>query len=179
MPSPMRRVLIVGSPGSGKSTLALELARRTGLPLVHLDDLYFARGWVPVERTLWLERSRAALAGERWILDGNFSSTLLVRAYAADTVVFLQPPRWRCVWRAFWRERLGRYPHGGHPPKWPSKALLLDIWGFPPQAAWQLAQLRTVPGLRLVVLAGDREVRAFLASCEPGGAAPGPQRPMK
>ncbi|WP_309571523.1 DNA topology modulation protein FlaR [Deinococcus sp.] len=165
----MQRVLIVGSPGAGKSTVAKGLARRTGLPLAHLDELYFAPGWVPVTRPLWLERLQTALDGEHWILDGNFSTTLVQRAYRADTVIFLNPPRWRCLWRAFWRERLGRYPHGGHHAKWPSQALLLDIWGFAPQAAWELAQLRTVPGLRLVVLEGDRQVEEFLnsVSCSP------------
>lgn len=148
----MKRVLIVGSPGAGKSTLAKKLAVQTGLPLIHLDDLYWNTGWMPVERTCWLARLHAALSGEAWIIDGNFSSTLLMRAYRADTVYFLMTPRWRCLWQAFWRECLGRYPHGQHSPRWPSKALLLDIWGFPAQAQWQLAQLRTVPGLRVVVL---------------------------
>ncbi|WP_425387386.1 AAA family ATPase [Deinococcus murrayi] len=36
----MKRVLIVGSPGAGKSTFAQRLAERTGLPLVHLDELW-------------------------------------------------------------------------------------------------------------------------------------------
>lgn len=158
----MNRVLIIGSPGAGKSTFAQRLAGRTGLPLVHLDDLYWERGWKQVERGVWRSRLSDALTGERWILDGNFSSTLLRRAYRADTVFFLRPPRWQCLWRAFWRERLGRYPHGGHPPKWPSRALMLDIWQFSPQAEWQLAQLRTVLGLRLVVLRSDGEIEAEL-----------------
>ena len=34
------RILILGCPGSGKSTLARALAARTGLPLVHLDNIY-------------------------------------------------------------------------------------------------------------------------------------------
>lgn len=127
----VKRALVVGSPGSGKSTFSKALAARTGLPLTHLDDLYWERGWTKVDRALWTARLDAALAGESWIVDGNFSGTLLKRAYRADTVYFLMLPRTRCLWRAFWRERLGRYPHGGHPPKWPSRELLLDIWGFP------------------------------------------------
>ena len=167
----MKRVLIVGSPGAGKSTFAKALAARTGLPLVHLDDLYWDKGWQQVERELWLSRLSDALAGERWILDGNFSGTLLRRAYRADTVIFLKPPRWRCLWRAFWRERLGRSPHGGYPPKWPSRALLLDIWQFSPQAEWQLAQLRTVPGLKVVVLRSDQEIEPWLRSVPLSGSS--------
>jgi hypothetical protein len=41
-------------------------------------------------------------------------------------------------------------------------ALLRDVWDFPPQADWQLAQLRTVPGLRLVVLKSDADINNFL-----------------
>ncbi len=38
-PAAMQRVMVIGSPGAGKSRLATELARRTGLPLIHLDQL--------------------------------------------------------------------------------------------------------------------------------------------
>ena len=162
----MQRVLIVGSPGAGKSTLAKELAARTGLPLTHLDELYWDRGWTKVERPLWLARLSGALAGERWIVDGNFASSLVRRAYRADTVVFLRVPRALYLWRAFWRGGLGRHPHGECRPHWPPRELLLDIWRFPAQAEWQLAQLRTVPGVRLVVLETPGQVRAFLERVE-------------
>lgn len=31
------RIMVIGSGGAGKSTFARELAKRTGLPLIHLD----------------------------------------------------------------------------------------------------------------------------------------------
>ncbi|WP_291426895.1 DNA topology modulation protein FlaR [Deinococcus sp.] len=157
----MQRLLVIGSPGAGKSTLAQKLAAQTGLPLTHLDDLYWNPGWRKVERERWLSRLTDAPAGETWIIDGNFSSSLLRRAYAADTVIFLMPPRWLCLWRAFTREALGRHPHGGQQAGWPSQELLQDIWKFGPQAQWQLAQLKTVPGLRLVVLRSSAEIASY------------------
>ena len=36
-----QRILIVGCPGSGKTTFALRLAEKTGLPLFHLDSVYW------------------------------------------------------------------------------------------------------------------------------------------
>ena len=37
----MNRILIVGSPGAGKSTITKELAKRRGIPLYHLDLIWF------------------------------------------------------------------------------------------------------------------------------------------
>lgn len=170
----MKRVLIVGSPGAGKSTLAKELAARTGLPLTHLDELSWEPGWVRVERTVWHARLHAAMSRERWILDGNILTTLLRVAYRADTVVYLLPPRPLCLWRVFQRAALGQFPHGERRQGWPTRDLVKSVWNFPAQAAWQLAQLRTVPGLRLVVLRNDAEVRAFLAHLPVGSATLAP-----
>ncbi|UQN05318.1 AAA family ATPase [Deinococcus sp. QL22] len=161
---PIQRVLIVGSPGAGKSTLAKKLATRTGLPLIHLDELYWNPGWIKVEPAVWQQRLAEALAAERWILDGNFSTTLRERALRADLVVFLMPPRLLCLWRAFWRERLNLRPHARQDgAKWPSRALLLDIWQFPPQAQQQRQELTQLPNLKVVVLRSDAEIGAWLA----------------
>ena len=37
----MRRIIVVGCQGSGKTSLALRLGRNLGLPVVHLDVLYW------------------------------------------------------------------------------------------------------------------------------------------
>lgn len=97
------RILIIGSPGSGKSTLARALADKTGLPVHHLDQLYWSPGWVEDDKTAWLARLRAALAGPRWIIEGNYGSTLEMRMTHADKVVLLDLSPWRCTWRVLRR----------------------------------------------------------------------------
>src|SRR6187402_354163 len=93
------RILIIGSPGSGKSTMARALAARTGLPLVHLDQIYWQPDWVERDKAEWLATLTAALAEPRWIIEGNYSSSLAQRLAAADTAVLLDVPTWRCLWR--------------------------------------------------------------------------------
>ena len=61
----MKRVAIIGSGGAGKSTLARALGAKTGLPVVHLDRLYWQAGWVAVSNEVWLERQHELLARER------------------------------------------------------------------------------------------------------------------
>ncbi|MBQ8351327.1 MAG: AAA family ATPase [Clostridia bacterium] len=85
----MKRVIVIGCPGSGKSTFARALRDQTGLPLVHLDMLYWRADRTTVSHEEFDERLAKALAGECWIIDGNYQRTLEKRLSAADTVFFL------------------------------------------------------------------------------------------
>ncbi len=93
----MQRVLIIGCGGAGKSMLAREMGKRTGLPVVHLDQLFWRPGWNKAPPDEWRRGLTEALAGERWIIDGNYGGTMDVRLRASDTVVYLDFPRWVCL----------------------------------------------------------------------------------
>jgi len=96
------RVVVTGMAGAGKSTFSRALSTKTGLPIVHLDLHSWNPGWVPVPEGEFLQKQRALLAGERWIVDSNdLDSDLLVER--ADTLVVLDTPWWLCAWRAFRR----------------------------------------------------------------------------
>jgi adenylate kinase family enzyme len=95
----MERVLIIGSPGSGKSTLAAEVARLTGLPLVHLDRCYWRPGWVEPDKGEWAAEVGALIERPRWVMDGNYGGTMALRLARADTVIDLDLPTWLCLAR--------------------------------------------------------------------------------
>ncbi|NCP13293.1 MAG: AAA family ATPase [Sphingomonadales bacterium] len=95
----MRRVLVIGPCGSGKSTLARKLAPKMGLPLIHMDQLGRQAGWVEVEKADLAARLAVAVAGEEWLIEGNYGSTLGPRLQRADTVIYLDFPIRVCLWR--------------------------------------------------------------------------------
>jgi len=95
----MQRALVIGSPGAGKSTFARALAARTCLPLIHLDREYHLPGWVEPPEADWRARIDQLIAGDRWIIDGNYGGSMDVRLARADTVILLDYPCWLCLWR--------------------------------------------------------------------------------
>jgi adenylate kinase family enzyme len=95
----MERVLIIGPCGSGKSTLARELAPRLGLPLVHMDQLYWKPGWVETSDEVMQAKIEALSQEPRWIIDGNYGGTLRPRLERADAVIYLDYPIRLCLWR--------------------------------------------------------------------------------
>ena len=99
----MERVLVIGSPGAGKSTLATAIAERTGLPLIHLDRHHWRAGWVEADKAEWEPQVAALIAGESWVIDGNYGGTLAARLARADTAIWLDFPVWLCLARVFRR----------------------------------------------------------------------------
>ena len=93
----MEKVIIIGCPGSGKSTFGRELTRVTGLPLYHLDMMYWNEDRTTVTRENFIEKLQAVMSKKEWILDGNYESTMEMRFKECDTVFFLDYPTDLCI----------------------------------------------------------------------------------
>lgn len=95
----MQRVLIIGPCGSGKSTLARELGQRLQLPIYHMDQLGWLPGWVETDKDVLRAKLQSIVATDRWLIDGNYGSTLELRLPRADAVIYLDFPILLCLWR--------------------------------------------------------------------------------
>ena len=93
----MKKVIVIGCPGSGKSTFSRALHERTGLPLYHLDLLYWNSDRTTVSKDVFRERLQNVLMLDRWIIDGNYGSTIEMRMAECDTVFFLDFPLEVCI----------------------------------------------------------------------------------
>ena len=102
----MKKIIVIGCPGSGKSTISRELHNKTGIPLHHLDMMYWNADKTTVEKSVFLERLSDVLEKDEWIIDGNYSSTMELRMAACDTVIFLDYPLDVCLDGV--RERRGK-----------------------------------------------------------------------
>jgi len=169
----MQRVVIIGSSGAGKSTLARELGAMTGLPVIHLDQYFWHPGWVETAVSTWHQTIETFVQQPQWIIDGNYRQTLNARLDAADTVIFLDLPRWLCAWQAI-RRRI-QYRQSLRPdiapgcqetlfsPDFPG--FLIRIWQYPyrarPDVKIRLAQLGSET--RVIHLHSRADIRRFLA----------------
>ncbi len=104
----MERIAIIGCGGSGKSTLARRIGAALDVPVHHLDRWYWKAGWIATPNDEWTAIHERLCSEPTWIIDGNYGGTMDIRLQAADTVVFLDLPGWRCLWGAvsrYWQYR--------------------------------------------------------------------------
>lgn len=171
----MQRIAVVGCGGAGKSHVAKELGRLLDLPVHHLDETYYDADWNPLPKEEFEAAQRELVSASRWVIDGNYNSTLPVRLAAADTVIFADPPSGSCLWGVLSRQvRHGAGQHGD--------GLHNRItWGFLRYIARYrremrpkvLAQIQQHPHVELITLTSRRATRRFLRALAAPSAAAG------
>jgi adenylate kinase family enzyme len=97
------RIVIVGTSGSGKTTLARAVATVLGLRHTELDALHWEPNWTGATRDVFRARATEATAGDRWVIDGNYTVVRDITWARADTLVWLDYPMSLVMRRVLWR----------------------------------------------------------------------------
>jgi adenylate kinase family enzyme len=64
-----------------------------------MDQLGWLPGWIETDKKELRDRLNAIVATDRWLIEGNYGSTLQLRLPRADAVIYLDFPIRLCLWR--------------------------------------------------------------------------------
>lgn len=163
----MDKILIIGCSCSGKSTLARTMGEKLGIPVIHLDQLWWKTGWETVTVEEFDSRLHLAMNADRWIMDGNYKRTLPQRIAACDTIIYLDFGRWECL-RGMVQRVFGSYGKV-RPDMAPGCPERFDwdfvkwIWNFNrDHRDLNYSYLARARHAKTIVLKSRKEVKAFL-----------------
>jgi len=156
------RICILGPSNSGKSTLADAIGQCADLPVVHLDQLHHLpnTAWQPRPRDAFHSLHDEAIAADRWIIEGNYSSCMPQRFARATGVILLDVSTFTSLRRYvrrtwFDRKRVGGLEGAHERIRW---AMLHHITIATPGNRKRYAALFETLSLPKVRLASVREV---------------------
>lgn len=163
----MERILIIGCGGAGKSTLARQLGEKLGLPVVHLDKLFWKPGWVESGKEEIDAKILHELQKPTWIMDGNFNRTLPQRVLYCDTIIYLDFSRMACLLgvlkRVLTTYGTVRPDMGEGCPERFSLDFLKWVWNFNKEKRESYYRmLNECQGVQTIVLKNRRMVKRFL-----------------
>lgn len=99
----MERLIVVGTSCSGKTTLAKKLSRILDATCIELDAIHWMPEWQPRPVEEFRQMVSEAAAGERWVIDGNYSRVRDIVWARGTTVIWLNYPFRVVLWRALGR----------------------------------------------------------------------------
>ena len=146
----------------------MTLSEKTGIPVVHLDALFWKDDWVESSHEEFDAAVMEASKKDRWIMDGNYSRTLPMRLGLCDCVIFLDLPRYVCIWRVL--KRVWKYhgkcrpDMGKNCPERLDFSFLQYVWRFKrTQRPKILKILDNVHNCTIITLKSRAEIKDFLS----------------
>jgi adenylate kinase family enzyme len=171
----------VGNSGSGKSTLGRALAAKIGADFTEMDGIFHQPNWAPLPAEEFAARISAIVAGDAWVIDGNYSAVQELIWSRADTVAWIDPPRWRVMRQLIWRtlRRVGRNETlwNGNRERWrnffaldPQESVIAWAWTKHRHYRRKYREAAADPAnarLHFVHLRSRTEINAFIRSASP------------
>jgi len=168
----MNRIMIIGCCGAGKSTLSRKLHKITGLELIHLDQHYWKPNWVETHKAEWEKIVTNLSEKPNWIIDGNYGGTMNIRFERADTIIYLDYPTIKNLWRI--TKRILKY-HGQVRPDMPEGCKeRFDLAFYHYVATYNLVRRKSLMNKmeklkeekRILIFKNDKEADVFLKELE-------------
>ena len=104
----MKKIIVIGCPGSGKSYFSKKLSNAINFPLYHIDMLYHKKDGTHITKEELKEKLNEIYKKDKWIIDGNYQSTLEDRIIECDTVFLMDFPLDVCLQGAISRVGIKR-----------------------------------------------------------------------
>ena len=95
----MPRILVIGNSGSGKTTLASRISNLFDIPHIELDAIFHQANWSPLEDDAFRDRIQTETLQNDWVVCGNYSIVRDIIWERAETIIAIDLPRWKNMWR--------------------------------------------------------------------------------
>ena len=95
----MPRILVIGNSGSGKTTLASRISNLFDIPHIELDAIFHQANWSPLDDDAFRERVQTETLQTDWVVCGNYSIVRDIIWERAETIIAIDLPRWKNMWR--------------------------------------------------------------------------------
>ena len=172
----MKKIIVAGvSAGVGKSTFAAKLGEILELPVHHLDAYHWKPGWVEAEKEEFRSVQHNIVKRERWIIEGNYSSSFDIRMAQADTFIYLELPLRVCLYRVLkrWLSNIGKTrPDMGEgcPEKMEWEFLKFIVTTYTARKVKMRSRMRNFlearDGNKVILLSGKKEIAGFLKTVD-------------
>src|SRR5262245_15773494 len=93
----MQAISVVGNSGSGKTTIARAIADALDVPHLELDSVFHQPDWQPLNADEFRRIVSDFTTAEAWVVDGNYGAVRDIVWDRADTVIWVDPPRYRVM----------------------------------------------------------------------------------
>jgi len=148
------------------------MGRKLSLPIIHLDRHYWNPGWQETPPEEWEQKVKDLISGERWVMDGNYTSTLAMRSQAADSIIFIDVPRRVSYLRIFLRflkfRGRTRPDLPGDCPEKIDRDFIEWIWYYPITRRPAILRFlkKQEAKKNIVILNGQHDIERFIASLD-------------